>query len=515
MFFSESSPVLLQRSSRKYTTEEAVDLHDTVPPDHWCVTRSDLQYLQREVQRAIDVGEIQPPEDGTDDFKACGEQYGPSIYTVNIQHIMPVTEMAGKVSWALMRHPEGLECELFISHAWQEGIFEFLSKVLHSWPTDVRHAWCCMLANPQNLDIGAMLLSPSTSPFALALEASTYVLVVPNRHCSIYTRLWCGYEAYRAHEQGKVIFIARASNLRKIFPAVMGTMLSGSIGMLSGVCALQHRAHDWHALLLLVGTFAAFASASLESNRCRIILNNLGTAVSCALLIQWQEIQEVFAFGGYAARVPYIEQHFVILVGASFFILLEVDRVNGRTRTQEALQLSRGFRGSIAHAKCSKASDGHRIFMEIGEKTSAVDYAIHVLLAAGMSTPTLREVARAGVDIQNAGYAEVAVPVWAFMTSLVTCGHVLFDSVYMEMHSPSPAWFVMPALVYTSILAIACLGMRRVLAFPGYGRCLLQLFLARGRSILPSALSFCALRSDSDSESESAVTFLSTDYSSE
>ena len=188
MFFSESSPVLLQRSSRKYTTEEAVDLHDTVPPDHWCVTRSDLQYLQREVQRAIDVGEIQPPEDGTDDFKACGEQYGPSIYTVNIQHIMPVTEMAGKVSWALMRHPEGLECELFISHAWQEGIFEFLSKVLHSWPTDVRHAWCCMLANPQNLDIGAMLLSPSTSPFALALEASTYVLVVPNRHCSIYTR---------------------------------------------------------------------------------------------------------------------------------------------------------------------------------------------------------------------------------------------------------------------------------------------------------------------------------------
>ena len=32
-----------------------------------------------------------------------------------------------------------------------------------------------------------------------------------------------------------------------------------------------------------------------------------------------------------------------------------------------------------------------------------------------MSTPTLREVARAGVDIQNAGYAEVAVPVWALL----------------------------------------------------------------------------------------------------
>ena len=29
----------------------------------------------------------------------------------------------------------------------------------------------------------------------------------------------------------------------------------------------------------------------------------------------------------------------------------------------------------------------------------AVDYAIHVLLAAGMSSPTLREIARGGVDV--------------------------------------------------------------------------------------------------------------------
>ena len=39
-----------------------------------------------------------------------------------------------------------------------------------------------------------------------------------------------------------------------------------------------------------------------------------------------------------------------------------------------------------------------------------VDYAIHVLLAAGMSTPTLRSVARAGVDISGAGYTEMAFP---------------------------------------------------------------------------------------------------------
>ena len=142
--------------------------------------------------RAIQCGSIRPPEDGTDDFldghEQCG-QIGPSIYTVNAQHIMPVTEQAGKISWALMRHPDGLDCHLFISHAWQEGVFEFLSKVLHSWPRQAHHAWCCMLANPQNLDIAALLQSPRSSPFAQAIRASIFVLVVPNRRSSIYTRL--------------------------------------------------------------------------------------------------------------------------------------------------------------------------------------------------------------------------------------------------------------------------------------------------------------------------------------
>ncbi|CAE7449309.1 unnamed protein product, partial [Symbiodinium necroappetens] len=217
----------MQRSSTRYTTWEALALHESVPADRWCVTRSDLKYLRHEVRKAIQTGEIRPPDDGSDAFHVSDNEYGPSIYTVNMQHIMPVTEKAGKVSWALMRHPDGLECDLFISHAWQEGVFEFLSKVLHSWPVRERHAWCCMLANPQNLDIGALLQSPSSSPFALALRASSHVLVVPNRHCSIYTRLWCSYEAYVAQEAGKTILIARKSNRRLLIAAMAWTLLTG------------------------------------------------------------------------------------------------------------------------------------------------------------------------------------------------------------------------------------------------------------------------------------------------
>ena len=238
--------------SHRGMTILAYDLHQRVPADRWCVTYpgspsedvselrefevptvygrthcktylgeyvscskapetnpryQDLAFLCREVCSALRCGQILPgPEDD------ASEAYGPSIYTVNEQYIKPVTQQAGKMSWALMRHPDGLDCELFISHAWQEGVFEFLAKVRHSWPRSMQTAWCCMLANPQNLDISSFLQSPKTSPFAVALEASKVMLVVPNRHQSVYTRLWCSYEAYLAQEDGKTILIAHSSN---------------------------------------------------------------------------------------------------------------------------------------------------------------------------------------------------------------------------------------------------------------------------------------------------------------
>ena len=66
-------------------------------PQHFC------RYLKYEVRAAIKNGEIEPPNDGTDDFLGSDQKYGPSIYTVTEQHIKPVTECAGKMSWALMR----------------------------------------------------------------------------------------------------------------------------------------------------------------------------------------------------------------------------------------------------------------------------------------------------------------------------------------------------------------------------------------------------------------------------
>ena len=132
--------------------------------------------------------------------------------------------------------PSWTGCLRFVSHAWQEGIFEFLSKLSACWPYSARNAWCCMLANPQNLNIGSMLQCPRTSPFVLALQASRHMLVVPNHCKSLYTRLWCGYEAHVASEQGKVVQLATPPRIHYIYRSLLiatGPILLGlSVGIL-------------------------------------------------------------------------------------------------------------------------------------------------------------------------------------------------------------------------------------------------------------------------------------------
>ena len=95
-----------------------------------------------------------------------------------------------------------------MTHAWAEGIYEFLDKLLASWPPGGTGAYVCFLANPQTADVASLLASPAESPFARALAASRVVVVVANRRCSIYSRLWCVYEAFLASKSDKELYVA-------------------------------------------------------------------------------------------------------------------------------------------------------------------------------------------------------------------------------------------------------------------------------------------------------------------
>ena len=132
-----------------------------------------------------------------------------------------------------MMNPDGLELRLLL-------MLGFTDQVLTSWPGRARHAWCCMPAQPQNLDIGRLLQSPSMSPFALALQS----LVVPNWHKSVYTRLWCGYEAFLALESNKIIRMATPPNWREVWCSWL-RMVPALIGLIVGIVFNLGRMHQF------------------------------------------------------------------------------------------------------------------------------------------------------------------------------------------------------------------------------------------------------------------------------
>ncbi|CAE7450254.1 unnamed protein product [Symbiodinium sp. CCMP2456] len=406
---------------------------DPVPPERWCVTKHDLEDFQSEVMVALRQKRITPPpSDGGFD------SYGPSIYAVTEQYIKPTTQ--GKYfSWALKKHPDGLDCDVFISHAWQEGIFEFLEKVLNSWPKPARNAWCCMLANPQNLNIAVLLRSPRQSPFACALEQATYVLAVPNRKSSIYTRLWCAYEAHLASEQGKVVLIARRPIGHDFLQAVPMLMVATAFGAVLGIVirnfteARDRMGANLATIILLVAVL--LLGTLVHGPQKRRAMNLCGVACSACLFFSWLTRHFWLPLPTGSEIVPKILQHWTIAIALCAFWMAEVDRICSESLEEEAVQLNRGLedQASVEFATCTQESDAVQIRAEIGDSFYQVDHSISVLLSAGMSTPTLRSIADAGVNIDGAGHYEITVPFVCLVPMIVVnIGRVYLAALYLQ-----------------------------------------------------------------------------------
>ncbi|CAK9080229.1 unnamed protein product [Durusdinium trenchii] len=418
-----------------------------VRPDRWCVTRHDLWQLKKEVVRAICEGFLNchgcgmgQGEDSQDN-EDYEDVYGPSIYIVNEQYIKPVTAEAGKVSWALMRNPEGLDCDVFVSHAWQEGVFEFLSKLRCSWPWAARNAWCCMLANPQHLNIGSMLLSPKTSPFALALQASKTVLVVANRHKSIYCRLWCGYEAYVASEDAKVIRIAAAPLANRMCCSCWMTLLPLSLGFILG--ALANVLHwDLSPQGVVVVSLCAFFSAYFHGP-LRQASNYAGLVATASMELSFDPTGK--DAGNWCSEfhelgLQLMDGRLTWIGLSALFVIAELDRAWSSHIEEEGELLRKRYSGSIRWATCSQPTDQQNIWDEIGDKVDEVDHAIHVLITAGISSPSLRAAAKLGVDINHAGHAEAAVAFVALGPLLVLSACEMANIACCELPQTPLGW---------------------------------------------------------------------------
>ncbi|CAE8709745.1 unnamed protein product, partial [Polarella glacialis] len=141
---------------------------------------------------------------------------GPTVYarasTTDVvkQLVQPATMAAGRSYACMLNWRELLQVDVFISHAWAENFGNFVTSVEKALENRVRaeetSLWICSFAlcqssNADNIkhQIGKDL---SQAPFEKALQRAKEFLVVRNSECDLYSRAWCAYEVFRAHQLG-------------------------------------------------------------------------------------------------------------------------------------------------------------------------------------------------------------------------------------------------------------------------------------------------------------------------
>merc|ERR1712159_194378 len=135
------------------------------------------------------------------------------------------------------------------------------------------------------------------------------------------------------------------------------------------------------------------------------LVNYAGQAVSAAFIIHNQHVLQAKAERSGASVLTTVNYWLQEILAAVFFFASEADRMWMREARTEASDLRRDFTGKVCNSTSSMGDDKVYILREIranGEE-AAVDYAIDVLLRAGMSTPSLRAAALHGVDVEAAG----------------------------------------------------------------------------------------------------------------
>lgn len=422
-------------------------MHSEIDPECWCVTRRDLRELRRRVRLAVLERRIVPTE--MDNFDPAENEVGPNFYTV-VEQYLKLETAETRASWALERHPGGLACDLFVTHAWAEGVYEFIDKVLGSWPWSARHAWICTLSMPQHLDISGLISSPSKSPFAKALERATDILVVPNRRSSIYTRLWCVYEAFLAQQQGKTLRTAVRTDRRGMAASVGAVFGMCGVGILWGwVASPDEATHD----RLNAAVWFCLASSLLVG----------GAQVTRA--IHWTGA----VLAGYNLMHPDIHK----LHDIAYLVAAEIDGVRLAAYKEAAASLTHQLKGSVTSAKCSEYADEVAIWLEIGSDARRVDDAIDVLIRAKQSTPLWTHLTEAGCSVRDVGFTRWALPVFILVSLMV------HSYVVATVH-PTEIYQHLPVLIVQGlwVINLHCLHIdRRAFSVLMLEKCMMLYFL--------------------------------------
>ena len=413
-----------------------MEFHLRVPPEKWCITKVEFFDFVEEVRdwaksnrpRAANLRCLDSTMSGCCRF--CQDQdIGPNLYEVNDYFVKPLTQQAGGMSFALMKHPLGLLCEVFVSHAWSEGIFELADHVRRAWPQMQRrrNLYCCLLGNPQNLDLSTWLdVPPAESPFARAMQCASHVLIIPNSTIGIYTRLWCVYEAYLGTKYQKTCIMPMRPRASAQCSTLLRTIvLPILLGITSGIALvwlplpallLTQLAHALFLACFCVTTLCFTIKTAFHLHRkCQHWLQRSKRALRSTHIIlilllaltalPWTIMPDLWV------RLPSRFGHSYIFFGTWFFNVLRVAQLNeelleGRELERQATNVNFTC---LADATCSNPRDEVRIRGAIAGFEHEVEKTIQILTQAGAYNDSLHRAFQSGTSIAGLGTTDLVV----------------------------------------------------------------------------------------------------------
>jgi len=240
---------LFQQAKSHPGREAAEELHEALHPRYWGITRAQLAKFESDLGEAVRRGQVlntcivgDTTHDYTDELF---ERDGPTMRQTNAMFIRPRTNETASIlpfaSYALQCNDEaGLECELFVSHCWDQGVFDFVTTLLSVWPHRCAGAFISSLSCPQNLGMNEILGDPYDSPFFKVLMSQPRLMImVATEMTAIHERLWCSFEAYSAHFLGVPIEIA--GNPVYLVPREHRVQLESTLAMAVGIRLQEFR----------------------------------------------------------------------------------------------------------------------------------------------------------------------------------------------------------------------------------------------------------------------------------
>lgn len=282
-----------------------------------------------------------------------------------------------------------------------------------------------MLSNPQNLDIRDLCAEPQKSPFAQCLRVSKHMLVVPNQTCSVYSRIWCAYEAFLAVQLNKNITTAELpvpGLWRRMFEGVATFCLAFAVAIVMQAqgCAIAEYYEEvssvWMLCILTVYILDGHVGSE-KAVRYSLTLAFLASGYDFAIACADFDGFLSHVYKGFPNcrnmlwRCFITSQWFALLLFVPCCFL--ADSVWLKSRMEHAMQLSKGFT-TVVDARASVQFDKHQILEEINRHggPEVVDRAVRVLMRCGSSSPNLRRLADQEIDTMRAGVYSLGSVVW-------------------------------------------------------------------------------------------------------